>query len=425
MTDAGSKVDYKTEVLAGVTTFSTLSYIVVVNPAILSGAGMPFESVLTATCLAAGLACVLMGIFANAPIALAPGMGLNAFFVYNICLQPGKPVPWQTALGMVFLSGIVMLAFTASGLRMRALLSFPKSFKSSISVGIGLFLALIGLENSGIVSPHPITLITMGKLDSASAAIFGVGLLVSLALLIFRVKLFVLAGIASAWLLAMILGKTSLAGADVRMPVIGDTLGALNIGDALKPEYIPLVLSLFLVDTFDCLGTNIGVLSQAKITDEKIAGRALFIDGIGTTLGSIFGTSTVTSYIESSAGVATGGRTGITAITCGILLLLAASLAPLLKTVAGCAPITAPALVIVGYFMMKEVVHIEWEDVTEAVPAFLTIIVMPMTFGIHNGLFIGIVSYVLMKLIALKPKDVPVVLYVFGALIVAKFVFLG
>lgn len=413
----------KTEILAGFTTFMTMAYILIVNPLILSDAGMDFGAVFTATALASLVATLVMAFYANLPFVLAPGMGLNAFFAYTVVLTMGYS--WQFALTAVFIEGIIFLILTFFNVREAIIDSIPQNVKKAVSVGIGLFIAFIGLYNSGIVVQGAGVPLMQGDLvGNGNAQVALAGLVITGILLALRVKGAILLGIIISTILAIPLGVASLPTGIFSMPPAMN-LFAFEFDKILTAD-MWIVLGTFLfVDMFDTIGTLIGVSTKAGMLDEngklpKVK-AALFADAVGTTFGAMVGTSTVTTYVESAAGVAEGGRTGLTALTSAGLFFLALFVSPLFIMIPGAA--TAPALIIVGLFMMSPIKEIDLDDFTEAIPAFLTIIMMPLTYSIAEGIVFGIVSYALLKLMTGKTKEVHIVTYILAVLFILKIIF--
>lgn len=413
----------RTEVLAGITTFMTMAYILIVNPLILADAGMDFGAVFTATALASLVATLVMAFYANLPFVLAPGMGLNAFFAYTVVLTMGYS--WQFALTAVFIEGIIFLILTFFNVREAIIDSIPQNIKKAVSVGIGLFIAFIGLYNSGIVIQGAGVPLSLGDfVGNANTQVALAGLVITGVLLALRVKGAILLGIIISTVLAIPLGVAQLPSS------IFSTPPAMNVFafefDKILTADMWIVLGTFLfVDMFDTIGTLIGVSTKAGMLDEngKLPGvkKALFADAIGTTFGAMVGTSTVTTYVESASGVAEGGRTGLTALVSAGLFFIALFISPLFIMIPGAA--TAPALIIVGLFMMSPIKEIDLDDFTEAIPAFLTIIMMPFAYSIAEGIVFGIVSYALIKTLAGKSKDVPIVTYVLAVLFILKEIF--
>jgi len=417
--------NWRTEILAGFTTFVTMAYIVFVNPSILREAGMPFKAVVAATCFCAAFGSIAMGAFARYPIALAPGMGLNAYFTYTVV--KGMGVPWETALGAVFISGVAFVILTLFGIRQLIFEAIPQELYAAVASGIGLFIAIIGLRNSGIIVASPATLVTLGNLRDKNTLVAIAGLLIIAALLAWNVKGAMLIGILSTTLLAALCGLTRWAPETYRISDISATFGKLNIKAAWSLGLAEIVFVFLFVDLFDNIGTLVGVGKKAGLFDNanqipRIR-RILLSDATATIAGSLVGTSTVVSYIESAAGVVAGGRSGVTAIITGLLFIAALFLAPLLGAVPSAA--TAPALIIVGSLMMSQVNEIRWSEPVVAIPAFLTLVSIPMTFSIANGLAFGFTSYAILKLLKGEFRRDQWLVYVLAALFIARFVYLG
>ena len=422
----------RTEALAGVTTFLTMAYIVLVNPAILHDAGMPGAAVAAATCLAAGVGCILMGLLANYPIALAPGMGLNAYFTYTVV--KGMGVPWETALGCVFISGVVFLVLTVAGVRQLIVKAIPRPLFSAVAAGVGLFIAFIGLKSAGIVAASPATAVTLGDLHSPTALLALLSLVVTAALLAWRVKGAILIGILAASAGGWALGLVTWAPQPYSLTEMTATAFRLDIGGALgvggKGFTVALLEILFVflfVDLFDNVGTLVAVTKRAGLVAEDGTiprlNRVLFADSIATMVGAMAGTSTVVSYIESASGVAAGGRTGLTAVVTGLLFLVTLFVAPWVQAIPAAA--TAPALILVGAMMMAPLAQVDWEDPGVAIPAFLTLITIPLTFSIANGLAFGITAYAALKLLRGRAGREDLLLFVLAALFVARFAYLA
>jgi AGZA family xanthine/uracil permease-like MFS transporter len=420
--------DVRTEVLAGVTTFVTLAYILFVNPSILKDAGMPIEATFAATCVASALATLVMGLYANYPIAVAPGMGLNAFFTYAVVI--GMHLPWQTALGAVFISGLVFFLLTVTHVRQWIVNGVPAVLRSAIAVGIGLFIAFIGLRNGGIIVRNDSTLVALGSMNSRGALVTVAGLVVTSFLVARQVRGALLLGVLATTAIAMSAkvapwpqSLQSLVTPTNPFAALRPTAFQLDIRAALRFGLIPILFSFTFVDLFDNIGTLIGVSRKAGLLDARgrlpRIGRALVADSLGTMFGALMGTSTVTSYIESAAGVAEGGRTGLTAIVVAFLFTVALAFAPLVGLIPPQA--TAPTLILIGVLMMVEIVHIRFDDFTEAVPAFLTIVMMPLTYSIAQGLAFGFVSYTVVKLLAGRHDENNPVTYTLTALFLLHF----
>lgn len=401
----------KTEVLAGLTTFIALAYIIFVNPNILSEAGIPKEAAIASTIWIAALSTMVMGVFANYPVALAPGMGLNAFFAYYVCGTLG--LHWTVALGAVFFSGVLFLILTVSHIRQAIINSVPQNLRVAISVGIGLFIAFIGLKGTGLIIPDRATFIGLGHVTDPTTMLSLFGLVLTGALMARNIQGSILIGIIVTTLLSMVLGYSPVPHAigdviSTSLPHMGETFGKLDIAGAWNYGIVSIIFTFTVVELFDNMGTLIGLTSKAKLIkpngEIENLDRALTTDAVGTICSSIFGTSTVTSYIESAAGIAAGGKTGLTAVTVSICFLIALLFAPLVGLVPGFA--TAPPLILVGALMMGEVGKINFVDFSDGLPAFLTIIMMPLTGSIANGFAFGFVSYVFMKTAVGKYKEV-------------------
>jgi AGZA family xanthine/uracil permease-like MFS transporter len=421
----------RTEVLAGVTTFMTMAYIVVVNPTILGEAGLPVAAVATATCLAAGLGSILMGLIANYPLALAPGMGLNAYFTYTVV--KGMGVPWEVALGCVFLSGVAFLILTLVGVRQMIVAAIPKPLFSAVAAGVGLFIAFIGLKEAGIIVANPATTVALGDLTTPTAAVAIMGLVLIAVLQAWRVKGAILIGIllatAAGWALglAKVVPATSSLAELTATAFKMDIPGAFNLKGGVGLALLEIIFVFLFVDLFDNVGTLVAVTNKAGLQapDGSIPrlNRILIADSAATMIGAAAGTSTVTSYIESAAGVTAGGRTGLTAVVVGLLFLVTLFFAPLVQAIPAAA--TAPALILVGAMMVGALVDVDWADPTVAIPAFLTLITIPLTFSIANGLAFGITSYAVLKLLTGKIGKGDWLLVVLAVLFVARFVYLA
>jgi AGZA family xanthine/uracil permease-like MFS transporter len=413
----------RTEVIAGITTFMTMAYILAVNPDILSATGMDKHALFTTTALSAIIATLVMALVAKLPFALAPGMGLNAFFAFTIVLGMGHS--WQFALTAVLIEGIIFILLTAFNIREMIVNAIPMSLKHAISAGIGLFIALIGLKNAGIVVTNPATLVSLGDMASPQVLLAFGGIALCAILLILRVKGALLIGIFAVTIAGLFVDVTHYAGGSpVSLPPsIKPIFMQFEFHNILTMDMLIAVFTLLFVDMFDTVGTLVGVSSKANMLDDK--GRvprvkqALFADAIGTTAGAILGTSTVTTYVESAAGVSEGGRTGLTSLTTAGMFFLALFFAPIFTMVPAAA--TTPALVLVGFFMMSPLLKVDFEDFSEAIPAFIAIIMMPLTFSIAEGIVFGMLSYILLKVLTGKHKDVTPVMYVLGVLFILKF----
>jgi len=414
----------RTEILAGITTFLTMSYIIFVNPAILSTTGMEHSAVFVATCLAAALGTLIMAFVANWPIGMAPGMGLNAFFAFTVVGAMG--FTWQQALGAVFISGVIFVILTVTGVRSWLIEGIPKSLRSAIAAGIGLFLAIIALgpAGAGIVVANEATIVGLGDL-TAPATVFAIlGFFVIAALDALKVRGAILIGIVAITILSMITGHSEFQGVFSAPPSLAPTFLQLDIMGALHVGIVHVILVLVLVEVFDATGTLIGVAKRANLIPEgkpNRLGRALFADSTAIVGGSLLGTSSTTAYIESASGVQAGGRTGLTALTVAVLFLLALMFSPLAGSVPGYA--TAPALLYVAGLMLREVADIEWQDVTEAAPAAIAALIMPFTYSIANGLAFGFISYVVIKAITGRFRQIHPATLIVAILFVIKYAF--
>ncbi|WP_428634601.1 NCS2 family permease [Sedimenticola sp.] len=403
----------RTEILAGLATFLTMAYIIVVNPAILSNAGMNFGAVFVATIVAAAIGSAIMGLWANWPVALAPGMGLNAFFTYTIVLGMGQT--WQVALGAVFFSGVLFFVLSLTGLREWVINSIPKSLKLGIGAGIGLFLAIIGLKNAGVVVGNPATLVGLGDVSGTPAILFLLGFCLMVALDKLRVPGGIVIGIIVVSIVGWITRASGFVGVVGPVPSLAPTLFALDIAGVINAALIGAVFALLFMDFFDTAGTLAGVANIAGKLDEKgrieNVGRAVVSDSIATIVGALLGTTNTTSYIESAAGIKEGGRTGLTAVVIAVLFLLCLGFAPLAQSIPPYA--TGAALVFVATHFMRNLVDIDWDDVTEYAPAILAALLMPLTFSIANGIAIGFITYAVVKIASGRLTDTnPAVLLV-------------
>lgn len=440
---SNKNVNMRKEMLAGLTTFLTMAYIIAVNPNILSAIGMPAGALVTATCLAAAIACILMGVFANLPFALASGMGLNAYFAYTVVGQMG--ISWKVALTAVFVEGIIFIILSLFKIREAVVNAIPKNMKLAVTGGIGLFIAFIGMVNSGLVVANQSTMVSLGEFTPA-VIITIIGLIIIAVLDKKRIRGAILWGILVSAIIGWgfaLFDKEAAAALGISLPTgvfkfegIGEIAGKVDLVHAFSggniKMFITIVFTFLFVDFFDTVGTLVGVCSKAKMLDDEgnvpNAGRALLVDAIGTTAGSLLGVSTVTTYVESSTGVAAGGRTGFTAITTGILFLIAMFFSPIFIAIPSCA--TAPALIYVGYLMLGAVKEISFDNITEGVPAFLTIAAMPLTYSIGDGLTLGILSYVIINLLyslfSKKNEKVKIswVMYILAVVFILKLVFL-
>jgi AGZA family xanthine/uracil permease-like MFS transporter len=407
-----------TEIMAGITTFLTMVYIVIVNPAVLHIAGMDFDGVFMATILASALATLIMGIFANYPIAIAPGMGMNAYFSYSVVLAGGHS--WQVALGAVFLTGIIFLLLSLTKFRYILIDSIPTSLKHAITAGIGLFISFIGLQNAKIVIASPATLVTLGNLAEPITLMTIIGLVISLILMVYRVQGALFAGMLITSVIAYYRGMLVLPESLFMLPHgLENTAWQMNVSGVFEQGLYAVVFTFLLITLFDTTGTMLGVAEQAGLLKDgkfpRVRG-ALLADAVGTTVGAALGTSPTSAYVESSSGVAVGGRTGLTAVVTAILLLITLFFAPIAKMLASIPAVTAPALIIVGFFMMSGLRSIDWNDLEEAFPAFLIVIAMPLTYSIATGIGVGFIVYPILKVLRGKGRTVHPILYVFAIL---------
>ncbi len=416
-----NKTDVGTEVRAGIATFLTMAYIIVVNPGILSNTGMPFAGVLFATVLVASLSSILMGLVTNLPFAIAPGMGLNAFFAFSLCI--GMKIPWQTALGVVFVSGVIFLILSITGVRQAIVQSIPASLRYGVAAGIGLFLSIIGLTSVKFIVTSPATTVTFGGINPTTI-LFLIGLAITGILIARKVKGSLIIGIAATSLLALIASKT--IDGTAGMITVPDSIFAvpsldvffqLDILGALTVSMAAPIFTFLFTDIFDSLSTFLGVSEVGGFIEKdgqpKNVGKALLVDAVSTTISGLFGTSSGTTYIESASGIEEGGRTGLTAVVTGLLFLPFMFLSPLLSFVPAVA--TAPILVLIGLFMMKPVAKIAWDDYEEAIPAFLALILIPLTYSITQGIVWGFLSYTVLKILKGKIRELPLMIYIIDA----------
>jgi len=427
--------------MAGLTTFLTMSYIIFIQPAVLANAGMDFGAVMTATCIASAIGTFLMGLMANYPVAMAPAMGHNFFFAFMICgpvAMGGMGYPWQIALGANFIAGVLFIIMSRWGVREMIMNSIPASLKHAIAVGIGLLIAFLGLQWGGLIIASPGTLVTMGSLKSPVVILTIIGVTITALLMARKINGAIFWGIVSAALIGIPLGIVKFSGEVLSAPPsIAPTFFQLNIIDLFTHADFALVIFILLfLAVFDTVGTLVGVGERAGLMKNGTlprARQALLADAIGTTTGTLFGTSTVTSYIESTAGVSVGGRTGLANMVTGALFLLALFFSPIVKmigggfqTIAGATlyPVTAPALIIVGSLMLQSVRQIAWDDVTEAIPAFLTIVIMQFSLSITEGIAFGFISFTLLKLVSGKTKEIHWLVAILAVLFLLRYIFL-
>ncbi|MCX6151354.1 MAG: NCS2 family permease [Ignavibacteriales bacterium] len=422
--------NFKTEVLAGATTFMTMAYIIFVNPNILKDAGLPFEPTVVSTCLVAAIVTIMIGVFTNYPFALAAGMGLNAFLVYGVVI--GMKVPWQVGMGMIFIEGIIIAILVLTNFREAIMDAIPMNLKKAIGVGIGLFIVFIGLKDAGIVTGHPVTFVALGNIKSAGVLVATIGIFITALLIVKKIKGALLYGIILTSLIGMIF-KNADGTAITSLPKIiftdfsqgaFSTIGHLDILGALKWNYAVPIFSFLISDFFDTMGTVILIAGAANFLDAKgkipRLKNVLLIDSLAAVLGGFFCSSSATTYIESVSGVTAGGRTGLTSVVTGIFFILAIFIAPLI----GIVPIQAiaPALIIVGFLMMSIILEINFNSFEEGFPAFLTLITIPLTFSISNGIGIGFISYTVIKLLVGKAKDVHLLMYIATIVFIIDFI---
>ena len=414
----------KQEMLGGLTTFVTMAYIIVVNSQILAQAGMPPEGVVFATCISAAAATLVMGIYANYPIALAPGMSLNAYFTYAVCLN--MHVPWQTALAVVFFSGCLFLLLTVTRVREQIVNGMPDCLKHSTAVGIGMFIAFVGLRNAKLVVANAATFVGLGSFSDKEVQTACFGLVLTIVLMARKVNGGILIGIFGTTLLGILRGLSHWPAAILSLPRPSSTFLKLDFRGAIHLGFLEILFAFLFVDLFDNVGTLVGVCEQGGfIKDGKIprVGKALVADAVGTIFGSLTGTSTVTSYIESVAGVAAGARTGLSNVAVAALFLLATFCAPLAAAIPAFA--TAPALILVGALMTQSISHIDWSEFSEAIPAFITMLATPLTFSIATGLSLGLISYTVVKIAVGKVREITVLIWILTALFILRYVYLA
>ena len=431
-----NKTTFKTELMAGLTTFMTMAYILVVNPSILSTTGMDAGALLTATCIASALGTFFMAFFANYPFVLAPGMGLNAYFAFTICAQKGYS--WHVALAAVFIEGLIFIILSAINVREAIFNAIPANMKKAVSVGIGMYIAFIGLQNAGVVINNASTCVSLGDVKTVPVALALIGTIITLVLVIRKVKGALLVGILITWILGIICQLAGVYVVDVEAgvysliptglisapPSIAPIAGKLSFSGISIFDFIVVIFAFLFVDLFDTLGTLIGVSTKAGFLDKegklpRIKG-ALFADALATTVGAVLGTSTVTTFVESASGVSDGGRSGLTALTAGVLFLVALLFSPILTTIPSFA--TTPALVVVGLMMVENVRDIDFSDYTEGFPAFMTILMMVVCYSISEGLVFGVISYVLLKLFGGKKNELNPVIVIIAILFFLKLI---
>jgi len=421
---AANQTTVKQEFLGGFTTFLTMAYVIVVNPQILSQAGMPVDGVVFATCLSAAIGTLVMGLYANYPIALAPGMSLNAYFTYYVCLN--MHIPWRTALGVVFFSGVVFLVLTVTQVREQIVNGIPDCLKHSTATGIGFFIAFVGLRNAKLVVANPATFVGLGSFADREVQTACFGLVLTLVLMARKINGAILVGIVGTSLLAMLRGISNWPSAIVSLPRPSSTFLQLDLRGAIHLGFLEILFAFLFVDLLDNVGTLVGVCEQGGfIKDGKIprVGRALVADATGTIFGSLAGTSTVTSYIESVAGIAAGARTGLSNVFVAGLFLLAMFCSPLAAAIPGYA--TAPALILVGALMTQSIANIDWADFSEALPAFITMLATPLTFSIATGLSLGLISYTVVKIAVGKIREINLLIWILTLLFILRYIYLA
>ena len=430
---AGTSV--RREFVAGLTNFMTISYIIFVQPSLLSIAGMDYGAVMVATCVSSAIATFFMAFLTNYPVVLAPGMGLNAYFVFDVCLNQGLNVSWQEALGIIFISGLLFFILSFVGIREAIMNALPSSLQNAIAIGIGLFIAFIGLQMSGIITRHSATYVTRGDLLSTPVLLSLFGIAITLALMARRVRGAILIGILVSAIANLIFGIAKYEGIAAPPPSLAPTFFKLQLPNIFaKLELISVIFVFFAIDMFDSIGTLTAIGYRAELLEQgKLAKarRALLTDAGGTVGGALLGTSTVTCYIESATGIAVGGRTGLTAVFTGIFMLLSIFLYPLIKIIGGgyaisqtttLYPIIAPALIVVGGLMLRNISQIDWEDITESIPAFLTMLMMPLSFSITDGIGFGLVSLAFLKVVTGRGREVNPIIYYFALFFIACYI---
>ncbi|MCM8801248.1 MAG: NCS2 family permease [Candidatus Omnitrophica bacterium] len=424
----------RTEIIAGLTTFMTMAYIIFVNPIMISQTGMDFGSAMMATCISAAVATIMMGLYTNYPIALAAGMGENAFFTYTVCITMG--ISWQVALGCVFIEGLIFVILTLLKIRQAIIEAIPSPIRYATACGIGMLIAFVGLVDAGLITGHPATFVTLGDISNPVTLLSIFGLVVTSILIIKKVKGAILWGILFTAILGIPLGIVKYQGLISLPPSMAPTFLKLDIKGALNLGLLSIIFIFLFMDIFDTVGTLAGVAELGGFMKEGSlprAGRAMFTDAVGTCVGAICGTPTVTSYIESAAGIASGGRSGLTAVITGLMFLAALFFSPLVKMVGGgyqttkgflLHPVTAPALIIIGCMMLQMITKIDWQDYSESIPAFIVIIMMPLTFSIATGIAMGFISYTALKLFTGKAKEVSWLVYLLAILFILRFIYL-
>lgn len=414
--------NYTTEIIAGITTFLTMAYIVILNPSVLSKTGMDFDGIFFATIIASVVGCLIMGIFANYPIAIAPSLATNAYFAFVVVISMG--IPWQEALGAVFISALIFLLLSLTSFRQAVINSIPSSMKEGISAGIGLFISFVGLQNAHIVVASPSTLVTLGNLTDPVTYMSLLGLFISVVLIINNVRGALFLGMIIISIISFFFGYISLPDTIFNTPEFGKTFMQMDVMGAISHNLFTIIFTFFIVTLFDTTGTMLGIAKQAGLMkNDKFPNvqSAFLADSIASLVGAIFGTSPTSSYIESSSGVASGGRTGFSNIIVALLFILMLFAAPIAKVLAEVPAVTAPALIIVGFYMMSSLSRIDWNDMQEAFPAFLIFLLMPLSYSITDAVGIGIITYCLIKIFCGKFKQVHPLLYAFMLLFIIQF----
>lgn len=415
--------NYTTEIIAGITTFLTMAYIVILNPSVLSKTGMDFDGIFFATIIASVVGCLIMGIFANYPIAIAPSLATNAYFAFVVVISMG--IPWQEALGAVFISALIFLLLSLTSFRQAVINSIPSSMKEGISAGIGLFISFVGLQNAHIVVASPSTLVTLGNLTDPITYMSLLGLFISVVLIINNVRGALFLGMIIISIISFFFGYISLPNTIFNTPEFGKTFMQMDVMGAISHNLFTIIFTFFIVTLFDTTGTMLGIAKQAGLMkNDKFPNvqSAFLADSIASLVGAIFGTSPTSSYIESNSGVASGGRTGFSNIIVALLFILMLFAAPIAKVLAEVPAVTAPALIIVGFYMMSSLSRIDWNDMQEAFPAFLIFLLMPLSYSITDAVGIGIITYCLIKIFCGKFKQVHPLLYAFMLLFIIQFV---
>lgn len=415
--------NYSTEIIAGLTTFLTMAYIIILNPSVLSKTGMDFDGVFVATIVASVVGCLIMGVFANYPIAIAPGLAMNAYFAFVVVISMG--IPWQEALGAVFISALIFLLLSLTSFRQAVINSIPSSMKEGISAGIGLFISFVGLQSAHIIVASPATLVTLGNLTDPVTYMSILGLFISIVLVINNVRGALFLGMIIISVISFIFGYISLPDTIFSTPEFGNTFMQMDVTGAISHNLFTVVFTFFIVTLFDTTGTMLGIAKQAGLMKGDTfpnVKSALLADSVASLVGAVFGTSPTSAYVESGSGVASGGRTGFTNIVIAVLFILMLFAAPIAKVLSTVPAVTAPALIIVGFYMMSSLSRIDWNDMEEAFPAFLIFLLMPLSYSITDAVGIGIISYCLIKIFRGKIKHVHPLLYAFMLLFIIQFI---